>query len=266
MKVWTGSNHSPHHHYPIILEVLSQLPEPLSHKRLILQDPCMCYQTVADWCNLPKKYLPMMMFDKVISSKTEFVLHSGLIKETGEFCMTMVYLCLNRVACFHWVRLVDESLVFIQVGLLKCPVMWHTSHMRISNVKSMMPTIHFYVIWSTLSVKTFHNFIHSDWFVQHLFKYVFLHVIYILLQAPVIAWESWWRHQVETFSVLLALYMQGIHQSLVNSPHEGQSLGASMFSLICTWINSWVNNPKAVDLRHHCAYYDVTVMIFVNSL
>ena len=27
-----------------------------------------------------------------------------------------------------------------------------------------------------------------------------------------------------------------------------------MFSLICTWIKSWVNNPEAGDLRHH---YDV---------
>ena len=33
-----------------------------------------------------------------------------------------------------------------------------------------------------------------------------------------------------------------------------------MFSLISTWINCWVNNRYAGDLRHHCAHYDVTVI------
>ena len=27
------------------------------------------------------------------------------------------------------------------------------------------------------------------------------------------------------------------------------------------WINGWVNNREAGDLRHHCAHYDVTVMM-----
>ena len=33
-----------------------------------------------------------------------------------------------------------------------------------------------------------------------------------------------------------------------------------MFSLICTWINDWVNNREAGDLRCHWAHYSVTVM------
>ena len=32
-----------------------------------------------------------------------------------------------------------------------------------------------------------------------------------------------------------------------------------MFSLICAWINGWVNNCKAGDLRRHYAHYHVTV-------
>ena len=35
---------------------------------------------------------------------------------------------------------------------------------------------------------------------------------------------------------------------------------ALMFSLICVWINSSVNNRKAGDLRRHRAHYDVIVM------
>ena len=31
-------------------------------------------------------------------------------------------------------------------------------------------------------------------------------------------------------------------------------------SLICAWINDWVNNCEASDLRHHCAYHDVIVI------
>ena len=33
-----------------------------------------------------------------------------------------------------------------------------------------------------------------------------------------------------------------------------------MFSLICVWINGWVNNREAGDLRRHRGHYDVNVM------
>ena len=56
-------------------------------------------------------------------------------------------------------------------------------------------------------------------------------------------------------------FVRRIHRSPVNSPHKGQWRGALMFSLICTWINSWVNNPEAGDLRRHRAHYDVSVMM-----
>ena len=50
------------------------------------------------------------------------------------------------------------------------------------------------------------------------------------------------------------------HRSPVNSPHKGQWRGALMFSLICVWINDWVNNREAGDLRCHRAHCDVIVM------
>ena len=43
-------------------------------------------------------------------------------------------------------------------------------------------------------------------------------------------------------------------------PHKGQWRGAWMFSLICVWINGWVNNREAGDLRRYRAHYDVIVM------
>ena len=45
----------------------------------------------------------------------------------------------------------------------------------------------------------------------------------------------------------------------VNSPQKGLWRGALMFSLICAWINGWVSNNKAGDLRRHRANYDITV-------
>ena len=47
----------------------------------------------------------------------------------------------------------------------------------------------------------------------------------------------------------------------LNSPHKGQWRGALVFSLICVWINGWVNNREAGDLRRHRGHYDVSVML-----
>ena len=61
-------------------------------------------------------------------------------------------------------------------------------------------------------------------------------------------------------------FVWGIHRSPVNSPHKGQWRGALMFPLICDWINGWVNNYEAGDLRRHQAHYDVTVMFQDDTL
>ena len=54
-------------------------------------------------------------------------------------------------------------------------------------------------------------------------------------------------------------FVRGIHRSPVDSPHKGQWRGALMFSLICTWTNSWANNGDAGDFRRHHVHYDSTV-------
>ena len=76
--------------------------------------------------------------------------------------------------------------------------------------------------------------------------------------------HSWWRHQMETFSAQLAL-CAGNSPVPVNSPHRGQWRGALMFTLICVWINGWVNNREAGDLRRYRGHYDVTVMPCAND-
>ena len=64
---------------------------------------------------------------------------------------------------------------------------------------------------------------------------------------------------METFQRYLP-FVRGIHRSPVNSPHKGQWGRALMFSLICAWINDWVNNGEAGDLRCYRAHYVVTVI------
>ena len=53
-------------------------------------------------------------------------------------------------------------------------------------------------------------------------------------------------------------FMQGFHQSPVNSPPWW---GALILYLICTWTNGWANNQDTSDLRCRHTHYDNTVMM-----
>ena len=119
-----------------------------------------------------------------------------------------------------------------------------------------------YHIFSTLVYPFNHSISNSlgasfvSWKTPYMWSAVKINISVVADWKP---WRAWWRHQMEIFSVLLAL-CQGIHWSPVNSPHKGQWRGALMFSLICTWINGWVNNHEAGDLRCQRAHYDIIVM------
>ena len=78
-----------------------------------------------------------------------------------------------------------------------------------------------------------------------------------------ISQNTWWRHQMEAFSASLAI-CAGNSPVPVEFPHKGQWHRVLMFSLICVWINGWVNNRKAGDLRRYRGHYDVTVMILFH--
>ena len=61
-------------------------------------------------------------------------------------------------------------------------------------------------------------------------------------------------------------FVRGIHRPPLNSPYKGPWRGAVTFSLICVWINGWVNSREAGDLRRYRAHYDVSVMNLHESL
>ena len=65
---------------------------------------------------------------------------------------------------------------------------------------------------------------------------------------------------IREYDVSEITIVRGFHRPPVSSPHKGQWRGALMFSLICVWLDGWVNNGEAGDLRRHHAHYDVTVI------
>ena len=78
----------------------------------------------------------------------------------------------------------------------------------------------------------------------------------------VVTGKSWWRHQMETFSGLLVILAICAGNSPVPGEFTAQKPVTLMFYLIYAWINGWVNNREAGDLRRHRAHYDVTVLVF----
>ena len=77
---------------------------------------------------------------------------------------------------------------------------------------------------------------------------------YILL-VHIICGLSWWHHQMETFSTLLALCAGN---SPVTGEFPAQRPATRSFDVRLN--NDWVNNRHAGDLRYHRAHYDVTVI------
>ena len=70
---------------------------------------------------------------------------------------------------------------------------------------------------------------------QHVVKFCICHCQTIFYD-DVLKWKHFLRYW---------LFVRGIHRSPLNSPHKGQWRRALMFSLICAWINGWVNNREA---------------------
>ena len=88
---------------------------------------------------------------------------------------------------------------------------------------------------------------HNDWICP---------MVWCLRHDDVIKWKHFPRYWT---------FVRGNHRSPVNSPHKGQWRRDLMSSLICAWINGWVNNRKAGDFRRNRVHYGVIVMIQTNA-
>ena len=113
--------------------------------------------------------------------------------------------------------------------------------------------------WYSIAKQHFHNCVHIMPLTSVLNEGPLLSV-YLWLTKP------WWRHQLETFSALLAICAG-------NSPITGESHAQrpvtrsfDVFSLIRVWINGLLNNREAGDLRRYGSHYDNTVMQCESTL
>ena len=57
---------------------------------------------------------------------------------------------------------------------------------------------------------------------------------------------SWWRHELETLSALVAL-CGGIHRSLVNSPTKAQLCSYEVSLMLAFKANCWVNSQMVIS-------------------
>ena len=76
-----------------------------------------------------------------------------------------------------------------------------------------------------------------------------------ILHDDVIKWKHFPRYWP---------FVRGIHRSPVNSPHKARDAERWYFLWSPPWINGWVDNREAGDLRRHRTQYDVIVMGLCN--
>ena len=118
-----------------------------------------------------------------------------------------------------------------------------------------------------LVIKPIHLYNDGSWF-HYIINVIvrFKSLSMTLYQINFYKWSNgnrtWWRHQMETFSVLLAL-CEG--KSPVTGEFPSSRPVTRRFDFfMCTWTNGWVNNRDAAGLRYHRTRYDATVMDIEN--
>ena len=93
---------------------------------------------------------------------------------------------------------------------------------------------------------------------------------YYALLSPVITrpkitwyWMQSSNDQCKPHSALSSQWTPYLYAMTLPALCKGNSPvnGAWMFSLICAWINFWVNNREASDFRYRRVHYDAFVMI-----
>ena len=106
----------------------------------------------------------------------------------------------------------------------------------------------------------------SHFFIQELFALYFVMSPMRIVDGDItidkmltLILRIWKYPSVKLFSALLAIC---VGKSPVTGQFPTQRPLTQSFhvSLICFWINGWVNNGDVGDLRHNSAHYDVKVM------
>ena len=76
--------------------------------------------------------------------------------------------------------------------------------------------------------------------------------------------STWWRHQMEAFSALLAL-CEGDPSVIDGSPTQRPVTRSVDVFFISAGTNGWANDRDVDDLRRHRAHYGITVMNHITN-
>ena len=181
--------------------------------------------------------------------------HSNIINEND--LPNSVFGKLSDIACDVLNKTIPGTLVVVADGLV--PV-WR-KHIKTRHVDPSWPSLLNAIIFPSMA-GTVLMLSPSDRYRHCVLASRGIELVYIggaAAHGDVIIWKQfpcYWP------------FVRGINRSRVNFLHKGQWRGAVMFSLICAWINVWVNSGGAGDLRPHRAHYDFIVMgmaLFVSE-
>ena len=122
------------------------------------------------------------------------------------------------------------------------------------------------LIWSkpSNSVSTWLKFLIARWSSQPFLSIFFLNVpnCTYFRHVFITIFVSWWEFSCQDLcKIFMTVFMMTSSNGNIFRVAGHLWRGALMFSLICTWINGWVNNGEAGDLRRYHPHYDVTVML-----
>ena len=96
-----------------------------------------------------------------------------------------------------------------------------------------------------------------------------IHLIYLPISFMGALRWSWWRHEMETISALLALCEWN---PSMDSLQKGPVIRIFDVSLMLVWTNCWTNTRVAGDVTHqgpmwrHCNEYDCPMTIVVTAM
>ena len=106
-----------------------------------------------------------------------------------------------------------------------------------------------YCLISTDSVLSVQHKIRVEWIRTHFQRHRLLRNVEMMFKSVLVNKDfltSWWHHQMETFSALLAICVWGNHQS-----QRPVTRSFDVIYFFCARINGWVNNNEGGDLRRH---------------
>ena len=151
--------------------------------------------------------------------------------------------------------------MWIHIYVCICLYKYISYNVFISKKTNDFPDSSLYIINPICSVMWLFNQVNFIPFVLWFDK---LHIILLYSPCYIEQYITWWRNQMGIFSALRALC---VGNSPVTSefPHKASNEELWWFFFwSAPWINGWVNNREAGDLRRHRTHYGVIVMFIIQ--